>query len=129
MALSISYPTLKEIVEINTKLGEGGVLVNKGNLEFVLDKAKTTKGFAKKARVFLFDIIRLHPFLDGNKRTAFHSMLFFLEINGRTFKYGHEDERKIEKMLNRIARKIEKKQDVEAWLEKGILERKSSKEL
>lgn len=53
MAVPISYPTPKEIVEINVKLGEGGVLVNKGNLEFVLDKAKTTKGFVRKTTVFL----------------------------------------------------------------------------
>lgn len=66
--------------------------------------------------------------MDGNKRTAFHSTLFFLEINKRAFKYGHGDERKIEKMLNRIARGTERRQDVERWLERGILEKRNLKE-
>ena len=120
MGRIIEYPTLEEIVEINKRLGEGGVLVNKSNLEFILEKAKNVKGLERKATVFLYDIIRLHPFLDGNKRTAFHTMLYFLELNGRKFKYGHKDERKIEKLLNRIARKIEKRKEVKKWIERGI---------
>ena len=116
----LNYPTMKEIIEINKRLGEGGVLVNRSNLEFILDKAKNVKGIVRKATVFLYDIIRLHPFLDGNKRTAFHTMLYFLELNGIEFKYGHKDETKIEKLLNRIARKIEKRKDVEKWIERGI---------
>ncbi|MGC9059307.1 MAG: type II toxin-antitoxin system death-on-curing family toxin [Candidatus Aenigmatarchaeota archaeon] len=116
----IIYPTLEEIVEINKRLGEGGVLVNKSNLEFILEKAKIVKGVIRKATIFLYDIIKLHPFLDGNKRTAFHTMLYFLELNKKEFKYGHKDESKIEKLLNRIARGIEKREDVEKWIERGI---------
>jgi death-on-curing family protein len=116
----INYPTLEEIIEINKRLGEGGILVNKSNLEFIIDKAKNVKGIVRKATTFLYDIIRLHPFLDGNKRTSFHTMLYFLELNGVRFKYGHEDESKIEKLLNRIARRIEKREEVEKWIEGGI---------
>ena len=63
----------------------------------------------------------LHPFLNGNKRTAFHTMLYFLELNGEEFKYTHKDENRIEKMLNRIARKIETGDEIEKWIEKGLL--------
>ncbi|OYT55707.1 MAG: hypothetical protein B6U68_04460 [Candidatus Aenigmarchaeota archaeon ex4484_14] len=70
--------------------------------------------------MIFYDIIRLHPFLDGNKRTAFHTMLYFLELNDIKFKYTHRDEIKIEKMLNRIARKIETIKEVEKWIERGI---------
>ncbi|MEM5802283.1 MAG: Fic family protein [Candidatus Aenigmatarchaeota archaeon] len=73
----VKYPTLEEIIEINKRLGEGGILVNKNNLEFILEKVKAAKGFIKKATIFLYDIIRLHPFLNGNKRTAFHTMFIF----------------------------------------------------
>jgi death-on-curing protein len=120
MKNSLKYPMLEEIVEINRRLGEGGVLVNKSNLEFILEKTKNSKGIIKKATTLLYDIIKLHPFLDGNKRTAFHTMLYFLELNGFKFKYGHKDEAKIEKLLNRIARKIEKRKEVEKWIERGI---------
>ena len=47
-------------------------------------------------------------------------MLYFLELNNKKFKYGHKDERKIEKLLNRIARNIEKRSEVERWIEKGM---------
>ena len=47
-------------------------------------------------------------------------MLYFLELNGKLFKYGHKDESKIEKMLNRIARKRETTQKVEKWIERGL---------
>jgi prophage maintenance system killer protein len=47
-------------------------------------------------------------------------MLYFLELNGVRFKYGHEDEIKIEKLLNRIAIRIEKREEVEKWIEGGI---------
>ena len=81
MKKKLEYPTVREIIEINKRLGEGGVVVNRGNLEFIIEKAKAAKTLIKKASIFLYDIIRLHPFLDGNKRTAFHTMLYFLELN------------------------------------------------
>lgn len=34
------------------------------------------------AVAYAFGIARNHPFLDGNKRTALHSMLLFLRLNG-----------------------------------------------
>lgn len=121
MVKELKYPTLEEIVEINRRLGEGGVLINKGNLEFILEKVKEEKSIVKKAAILLLDIIRLHPFLDGNKRTAFHTMLYFLELNDKRFKYEHKDENKIEKMLNRIARKKETVSEIEEWIERGLI--------
>jgi death-on-curing protein len=112
---------MEEIIEINRRLGEGGIVINKGNLEFILKKVEVEKSIIKKATILLRDIIRLHPFLDGNKRTAFHTMLYFLELNGKRFKYGHKDESKIEKMLNRIARKGETQKKIEEWIERGLL--------
>jgi len=121
MSERLKYPTIEEVVEINKKLGEGGVLINRGNLEFILNNVELEKSFIKKASILLRDIIRLHPFLDGNKRTAFHTMLYFLELNNKRFKYGHKDENKIEKMLNRIARKRETEKEVEEWIERGLV--------
>jgi len=121
MIQQLKYPTTEEVIEINERLGEGGILVNKGNLEFILKKVEVEKSFYKKATILLRDIIRLHPFLDGNKRTAFHTMLYFLELNGKRFKYGHKDEDRIEKMLNRIARNKETVNEIEEWIERGLL--------
>lgn len=121
MIEQLKYPTIEEIIEINRRLGEGGILINKGNLEFILKKVELEKSIVKKATILLRDIIRLHPFLDGNKRTAFHTMIYFLELNGKRFKYGHKDENKIEKLLNRIARSRETEKETEKWIERGLL--------
>ena len=39
------------------------------------------KGIFMKAALYVRNIIKNHPFLDGNKRTALTSALVFLEIN------------------------------------------------
>lgn len=75
---------------------------------------------SKRFQYFLEILLDCILFLDGNKRTAFHTILYFLELNGKRFKYGHKDENKIEKLLNRIARKRETEKEVEKWIERGL---------
>lgn len=40
---------------------------------------------AALAAAYAFGIVRNHPFVDGNKRTAFMTAVFFLELNGHRF--------------------------------------------
>ena len=40
---------------------------------------------AALAAAYAFGIVRNHPFVDGNKRTAFMTAVFFLELNGYRF--------------------------------------------
>ncbi len=82
----MEYPTVNDVIKTNKEIGADGTLINPGNLEFIINKVKNTKNLSKVAAILLYDIIQLHPFLDGNKRTAFTSMAAFLRINGRTFK-------------------------------------------
>lgn len=42
-----------------------------------------TADIARLAAAYAFGIARNHPFLDGNKRTAFIAMAVFLGINGQ----------------------------------------------
>lgn len=44
--------------------------------------AYTTPDVAEIAAAYAFGIARNHPFLDGNKRTAFVAMELFLVLNG-----------------------------------------------
>ena len=37
------------------------------------------------AAAYAFGLVRNHPFVDGNKRTAFTTAVLFLELNGRRF--------------------------------------------
>lgn len=38
-------------------------------------------GIIKKAAMLAFSLVKGHPFIDGNKRTALHCMLLFLRLN------------------------------------------------
>ncbi len=58
----------KEIIKINKK--HGGIIINKSNLEFAVDRAKEEKNIYKSNAHLLKGIIQGHPFLDGNKSTA-----------------------------------------------------------
>ncbi|MBV8568423.1 MAG: type II toxin-antitoxin system death-on-curing family toxin [Methylobacteriaceae bacterium] len=42
-------------------------------------------GFASLAAAYAFGIARNHPFVDGNKRTAFAAMMVFLRLNAVSF--------------------------------------------
>lgn len=42
-------------------------------------------GAVALAAAYAFGIVRNHPFVDGNKRTAFMTAVFFLELNGHRF--------------------------------------------
>lgn len=44
-----------------------------------------------KAATLCFGLIRNHPFIDGNKRIATHSMLVFLDINKISIAYEEQE--------------------------------------
>jgi len=46
---------------------------------------------ADLAAAYAFGIVRNHPFVDGNKRTAFVLAVLFLELNGYRFNANEED--------------------------------------
>ena len=60
-------------------------------LESALNRAPQKFAYDSKATVFelaaaySFGIAKNHPFIDGNKRTAFMAGVIFLEINGYKF--------------------------------------------
>ena len=66
-------------------------MMGSGNLRFCLEGAKSaTETGSKesdvtlKAAHLILCIIRNHPFLDGNKRTAFQCAYIFLQLNDYT---------------------------------------------
>jgi len=68
--------------------GERGDL-SRSNLDFVLETVKNIgerqgieKAMVKKASFLLYNLVTRHPFVNGNKRTAFEAMEAFLELNG-----------------------------------------------
>ncbi len=82
--------TAEEIIEINKKVGEKGTVINRGNLEFIIQKANKIEKLGKRAAIILHDIITSHVFLDGNKRTAFVSAVTVIELNGKKVEIADE---------------------------------------
>jgi death-on-curing protein len=61
-----------------------------GLLESAADRPRNRWAYEQSdlaglAAAYAFGIARNHPFVDGNKRTAFASMMTFLRINGVRF--------------------------------------------
>lgn len=44
-----------------------------------------------KTAVLFYSIIKNHPFVDGNKRTAFVCAVFFLEFNGKKVSFSKNE--------------------------------------
>jgi len=78
----------KEVIININKQFTNGAIRSEAEIEFIAYKVETTRGIDRKAANLLMEIARRHPFLDGNKRTAFESMITFLEINGKKLEVG-----------------------------------------
>ena len=87
----MKYLTVEEIIQTHDKLielfgGEKGI-VDKGPLDFIVNKIQSSKtDIYHKSAMLLNEIITTHPFVDGNKRTAFETAKIFLRENGKTLK-------------------------------------------
>jgi death-on-curing protein len=75
------------------------------------------------AAAYAYHIAQNHPFIDGNKRTAFSSALTFLELNGHAV-LGGEDE--LEAAVRKIASGKLDKKEFAALLEKLYHDHKGS---
>ncbi len=83
-------------------------LLNSGNLRFCLDRTTSVSEqgdtetiLAPRGGNLIFCIVRNHPFLDGNKRTAYQMAYVFLLSNGYAL---HEvDSRKAVSLLAGVA--------------------------
>jgi death-on-curing protein len=78
----------KEVtIDINRKFNSAGMR-SEADLDYILYHVCKTRGINQKAAIFLMEIARKHPFMDGNKRTAFEVMMTFLELNGKKLEVG-----------------------------------------
>ena len=72
---------------------------------------------ASLAAAYAFGIARNHPFVDGNKRTAWVLARLFLELNDFTLEYGQADA--VMKMLALAAGEISE-DELAAWLRERL---------
>jgi len=91
------YPSVEQVERLHERVldvtgGERGDL-SRSNLEYVLDAVKemgeeldVRNALTKKAAFLLYNLISQHPFVNGNKRTAFELVKLFLRLNGYEIK-------------------------------------------
>ncbi|NLG83080.1 MAG: type II toxin-antitoxin system death-on-curing family toxin [Firmicutes bacterium] len=73
------------------------------------------QGILAKATALMRSLIKNHPFIDGNKRTAVLAVLLFLEMNGYTLRRGHN---KLVRLATAIANNHYDVHRIERWLKK-----------
>ncbi len=82
----IIIPTSDDAIAINKRLG--GSVLNRGAVDFLIAKIESKiskkdcrRQIATISAILWYEIIRGHPFVDGNKRTATETMKLFLKQN------------------------------------------------
>ncbi|MDZ8222956.1 type II toxin-antitoxin system death-on-curing family toxin [Nostoc sp. ChiVER01] len=68
----------------------------------------------EQAAAYLYHLTMNHPFIDGNKRTAFAVMLTFLNLNGFTFNLFQEQ---AYNLVIQVVQKQISKEELSAFLE------------
>jgi death-on-curing protein len=107
--------------------GERGDLA-RANLEFVLERVKdvgegleTKKAIVKKAAFLLYSLVVHHPFINGNKRTAFEVVDAFLELNGYVLQTKTDD---VYVILSDLGAGKASQTQVEDWIATNLAERR-----
>jgi len=122
----IIYPTIERIVEYNflaimiikVKKADQAKVISKPRLEYILEECKKTQGdIYDKATVLFINIIRLHPFASGNRRTAFLMAKEFLLTNNAKFKI--QDDPSQAKIMIGIREGYYTPEEVKEWLKNG----------
>ncbi len=96
----MSVYNLKDIIRINQEIGEKGELRNQASLDFALSMMKGYKSWLYELSHFVRCLAVDHPFVDGNKRTAFMLCTLYFDDNKRQF-----DDEKLVKAIFKIAKK------------------------
>ena len=124
----IKYPSSEDVEWAHNRIldltgGERGDLA-KANLEFVLDRMKEIgerlgfhEAIVKKAAFLLHSLVTQHPFINGNKRTAFEALKVFLEPNGYIINASDDE---IYTLLGLISKGQASLTQVEEWMETNL---------
>ena len=106
--------------EINSFGGTSGVR-DEGLLDSALAQAQATFGgellhptIYDQAAAYLYHLAMNHPFIDGNKRTAFAVMDTFITLNGYTLNLSQEQ---AYNLVIQVVQKEISKEELSAFLE------------
>lgn len=93
----IRYPSIETAILANQAAGESGAILNMNGLDSALKAPRNAAAYedadlVNQTAILIQRIALNHPFVDGNKRTAFILGGSFLLINGFQFRYRDEQE-------------------------------------
>jgi death-on-curing protein len=122
------YPSYEAILESHDRIIQrtGGKIgmVSPSNLMYILETVQDVgehlpegEDVKRKAGYLIYNTVSMHPFLDGNKRTAFEVTKNFLRLNGWLFE---PKERDAFRTLVSIASGEMGAKDVERWVGKNL---------
>lgn len=122
--------TLQDIYELHTQLEDTFVLSPGVRDENLLASAVNTPfqtfmgndlypSIYDKAAQLCYGIANNHPFTDGNKRTALHSMYVYLIINGYDITATQQD---VENMIIDVAAGNMTNIEIAQWLRENTIE-------
>ena len=122
--------TVQDIHELHTQLEDEFVLSSGVRDENLLASAVNTPfqtfmgndlypSLCDKAAQLCYGIANNHPFTDGNKRTALHSMYVYLIINGFDIAASQQE---VENLIINVAAGNMTNVELAYWLEKNTIE-------
>lgn len=79
---------------------------------------------AEKAAILLFLLAKNHPFVDGNKRSAFLAMLRFIERNENVFTATNDE---VFDLAIEVTTDQMKKEEIASWIAARLLPRNEAK--
>jgi death-on-curing protein len=95
--------------------GFGGVLLQRGNLEYVITTSNDIFEPFERAAFILHGLVTGHPFVQGNKRIAF--ILASLSLLRAPERYNIEiSDEEIDSFVRDVAQGKKTKDDIEIWL-------------
>jgi death-on-curing protein len=77
---------------------------------------------ADKAAIYCSRIVRNHPLVDGNKRTAYDVMVEFVERNGATFTHPDGDLMATAQVIEGLAADLISEDDFRTWVAERVSE-------
>jgi len=126
----MKYLTLEEVLYLHDyaihRYGGSYGIANMGQLQSALNAPKQTMfgeelypDIFAKAAILVYSLVKNHPFVDGNKRTALYALLRFLEMNGLTVKVAQNDD--LYQFTIDIATSRLGKEQIETWLREHVV--------
>jgi death on curing protein len=124
----IRYPSVEDVEWYHNRIlsltgGEPGDLA-RANLEFALGRVKDVgegldheRAVVKKAAFLVHSLVTQHPFINGNKRTAFEVVETFLELNGYLLR---ADTEQIYLLLSDLGSGRASESEAEKWIARNL---------